>query len=65
MSDLKDMKTMAEWCRAEGRVYNTIAKRRAIAQVGTCIPPGTWLLTRKEWETVKRTPLAGCTGIRD
>jgi hypothetical protein len=58
------MKSIRGWASAEGMNYWTATKRRSVAGVGVCVPPGTWMLTRKEWETVKKTPLPGCRRVR-
>jgi hypothetical protein len=64
VSDIKSYKPLTEWCKLEKRNYNTMIKRRAAAGVGTCIPPGTWLLTKAEWEICKKTPIPGAKTIK-
>lgn len=61
-----ETKTLAEWHRSSGVAfsYSTAVKRRAEAGVGRSIPPGTWLLTAHEWNTVCATPLPGCYSVR-
>lgn len=56
MPEFNDMKTIAEWCRTDGAGpgYVTLTRRRKKLGVGSLVPPRTWLLTRKEWEMVKK-----------
>jgi len=60
MAWIDDLKSVSEWARLDGVPYFTVIKRRQVAGLGVRIPPGTWLLTRKEWDKVRRTPLPGC-----
>ena len=60
---MPEMRTLRQWAAEDGLAYQTVVVRRRQAGVGTRIPPGTWLLTRAEWNIVKRTPLPGCTKI--
>ncbi len=62
--ELKDLKSVAEWARADGVAYNTAIKRRGESGLGFQVPPGTWLLTAREWARVKETPLSGCVRVR-
>lgn len=64
MTDLDKLKSVAEWARLDKVNYATAIKRRMQAGVGVQVPPGTWLVTRKEWEQVLKTPLPGCTRVR-
>ena len=58
-----DTKTLREWAAEYGTSYQTAVKRRAMAGVGRSIPPHTWLLTKREFEIVLKTPLPGCTRV--
>jgi len=64
MNGLNGMRTLADWVRSEGLNYSTLSKRRREAGLGIQVPPKTWLLTKKEWEEVKRTPLPGCRRVQ-
>jgi hypothetical protein len=60
---MADMKTIRQWADEDGLSYNTMTHRRLAAGVGRLVPPGTWLLTKAEWNEVKHTPLPGCTRV--
>lgn len=60
----EDMKTIRQWAILSDVPYYTAVKRRRMADLGVLIPPKTWLLTREEWEIVKRTPLPGCSTVK-
>ena len=64
MPDIRNMKPVSEWARIDREPYYTVIKRREAAGLGTLVPPHTWMLTRKEWEIVKNTPLPKCTSRR-
>ena len=64
MTDLDKLKPVSEWARIDGVSYNTAIKRRAASGLGVQIPPHTWLLSKEEWEQVKRTPMPGCRALR-
>jgi hypothetical protein len=63
MSELKGMRSVQEWCRIDGVKYSTMIKRRTVAGVGLLLNSKLWMLTRKEFDIVKSTPLPGCRRV--
>lgn len=54
--DIDLLKPMSEWARQYHMNYSTAALKRRVAAVGTQVPPGTWMLSYDEWQTVRDTP---------
>lgn len=62
-SEGQAMMTVAEWCRRDGEVYQTVIKRRTASGLGMR-SGASWYLTADEWEDVRLTPLSGSKTIR-